>query len=183
MIGWTIRRHSQFAFFNDPAAAQNFDTSFERQSFYVYDTWRPLRSLSLTGGISYDRLSFPANYRNPPILDSENLALSRLAQSGFYLEPVGNLVVRGAYTRALGGVSFDESVQLEPNQVAGFNQVFRSIISESVVGSVAAPKYENAGLLIEDKFGSGTYVAAQAILLRSDVDRRIGTFDALYRRR
>ena len=44
-------------------------------------------------------------------------------------------------------MSFDESVQLEPNQVAGFNQVFRSIISESVVGSVAAPDYETAGLL------------------------------------
>ncbi len=69
---------------------------------------------------------------------------------------------------------------LEPNQVAGFNQVFRSIISESMVGSVAAPTFENAGLLIENKFGTGTYIALQATLLRSEVDRRIGTFDALY---
>jgi hypothetical protein len=71
-------------------------------------------------------------------------------------------------------------VQLEPNQVAGFNQVFRSIISESVVGSVAAPTYENGGLLVEDKFGTGTYVALQATLLRSDVNRRIGTFNATF---
>ena len=67
--------------------------------------------------------------------------------------------------------------------MAGFNQVFRSIISESVVGSVAAPTFENAGLLIEDKFGSGTYVAVQATLSLSDVDHRIGTFDALYQGR
>ena len=85
---------------------------------------------------------------------------------------------RGAYAQSLGGVSFDESVQLEPNQVAGFNQVFRSIIPESVVGSVAAPAYETAGLLAEYKLGTGTYAGVQATLLNSEVEREIGTFDA-----
>jgi tetratricopeptide (TPR) repeat protein len=165
-------------FFTVPAAAQDFNTSLERQSFYLYDTWRPFRGLSLTGGVSYDRLSYPANYRNSPILDSQNSHSRVSPKAGVIWNPIGNLVFRAAYTRSLGGVSFDESVQLEPNEVAGFNQVFRSIISESVVGSVAAPRYENAGLLIEDKFGSGTYIAAQATLLLSDVDRQIGTFDA-----
>ena len=145
---------------------------------YAYDTWRPFPSLSLTGGISYDRLSYPTDYRNPPILDSESSRSRVSPKAGFIWNPMGKLTFRGAYTRSLGGVSFDESVRLEPNQVAGFNQVFRSIISESVVGSVAAPTFENAGLLVEDKFGTGTYVALQATLLRSDVDRRIGTFDA-----
>lgn len=167
------------AFFNDPAAAQDFNTSFERQSLYAYDTWRPFPGLSLTGGISYDRLSYPTDYRNPPILDSESSRSRVSPKAGFIWNPVGNLAFRGAYTRSLGGVSFDESVRLEPNQVAGFNQVFRSIISESVVGSVAAPTFENAGLLVEDKFGTGTYVALQAGLLWSEVDRRIGSFDAL----
>jgi tetratricopeptide (TPR) repeat protein len=167
-------------FFNDPAAAQDFNTSFERQSLYAYDTWRPFPGLSLTGGISYDRLSYPTDYRNPPILDSESSRSRVSPKAGFIWNPMGKLTFRGAYTRSLGGVSFDESVRLEPNQVAGFNQVFRSIISESVVGSVAAPTFENAGLLVEDKFGTGTYVALQATLLLSDVDRRIGTFDATY---
>lgn len=166
-------------FFTDPAAAQDFSTSLERQSFYVYDTWRPIRSLSITGGLSYDHLSYPANYRNSPILGIENSRSRVSPKAGVIWNPVGKLTIRGAYTRSLGGVSFDESVQLEPNQVAGFNQVFRSIISESVVGSVAAPTYENGGLIIEDKFGTGTYVALQATLLRSDVERQIGTFDAL----
>jgi tetratricopeptide (TPR) repeat protein len=165
-------------FVNDPAAVQDFNTDLERQSYYAYDTWRPCRSLSVTGGISYDRLSYPANYRNAPIIDSQTSRSRVSPKAGVIWNPVGKLTFRGAYTRSLGGVSFDESVQLEPNQVAGFNQVFRSIISESAVGSVAAPTYENAGLLVEDKFGSGTYVAAQATLLRSDVDRRIGTFNA-----
>ncbi len=62
--------------------------------------------------------------------------------------------------------------------MAGFNQVFRSIISESVVGSVAAPTYDTAGILIENRFSTGTYVGLQGIALESDVDRTVGTFDA-----
>ena len=177
MIASTIRRHSR-RFFNVPAAAHDFNTSLERESFYVYDTWRPFRTLSLTGGLSYDRLEFPTDYRNAPIVSGEDSRDRLSPKAGVIWNPFGNLFVRGAYTQSLGGVSFDQSVGLEPNQVAGFNQVFRSIISESVVGSVAAPTYDTAGILIEDRFPTGTYVGLQATLLQSDVDRTVGTFDA-----
>jgi tetratricopeptide (TPR) repeat protein len=165
-------------FFNMPAAAHDFNTSLERQSYYVYDTWRVFRNLSLTGGLSYDRLKFPTDYRNAPIVSGEDTRDRLSPKAGVIWNPFGNLFVRGAYTQSLGGVSFDQSVGLEPNQVAGFNQVFRSIISESVVGSVAAPTYDTAGILIEDRFASGTYLGLQATVLQSDVDRTVGTFNA-----
>jgi len=165
-------------FFDDPAAAQDFATDLNRQSVYAYDTFRPGRALSFTAGLSYDRLDFPENHRNPPLLNGQSTRSRFSPKAGVIWNPFGKFVVRGAYARALGGVSFDESVQLEPNQVAGFNQVFRSIISESVVGSVSEPTYETGGILVEDKFSTGTYVGLQASLLRSEVDRRIGTFDA-----
>lgn len=166
-------------FFGQPPAAHDFDTSLERESFYLYDTWRPWRSLSLTGGLSYDHLEYPTNYRNAPITSGES-SRSRLSPKGGVIwNPFGDLVVRGAYAQSLGGVSFDESVQLEPNQVAGFNQVFRSVISESVVGSVGGPAYETAGVLVEEKLPTRTYAGVQATLLKSDVDRQVGTFDAL----
>jgi len=166
------------AFFNIPAAAHDFSTSLDRQSVYIYDTWRPFRTLSLTGGLSYDRLEFPTDYRNAPIVNGEDSRDRLSPKAGVIWNPCGNLFVRGAYAQSLGGVSFDQSVGLEPNQVAGFNQVFRSIISESVVGSVAAPTYDTAGILIEDRFPTGTYVGLQTTLLQSDVDRTVGTFDA-----
>jgi tetratricopeptide (TPR) repeat protein len=165
------------AFFNVPPAAQDFNTSLDRQSYYIYDTWRLFRSLSLTVGVSYDRLTFPTNYRNAPIVAGEDSRDRLSPKIGMIWNPCGNLYVRGAYTRSLGGVSFDQSVGLEPNQVAGFNQVFRSIISESIVGSVAAPTYDTAGLLIEDRFATGTYIGVQATALTSDVNRTVGTFD------
>ena len=164
-------------FFSDPPATHDFTTSLERESIYVYDTWRPFRNLSLTGGLSYDRLKFPTNYRNPPIVSAEESRDQLSPKVGVIWNPFENLFVRGAYTQSIGGVSFDQSVGLEPNQVAGFNQVFRSIISESVVGSVAAPTYDTAGILIEDRFPTGTYVGLQAVFMQSEVDRVLGTFD------
>jgi len=166
------------AFFNIPAAAHDFSTSLDRQSVYVYDTWRPFRTLSLTGGLSYDRLEFPTDYRNAPIVNGEDSRDRLSPKAGVIWNPFGNFFIRGAYAQSLGGVSFDQSVGLEPNQVAGFNQIFRSVISESVVGSVAAPTYDTAGILIEDRFPTGTYVGLQATLSQSDVDRTVGTFDA-----
>ena len=164
--------------FMNPAAAQDFETSLERESFYVYDTWRPFRTLSITAAVSYDRLSYPTNHRNPPILDSQSSRSRVSPKAGLIWNPMGNLVFRAAYARSLGGVSFDESVQLEPTEVAGFNQVFRTIISESLIGSVAAPTYESGGLLIENKFSSGTYAGVQATILSSDINRRAGVFGA-----
>ncbi|MEY2539973.1 MAG: hypothetical protein QOG67_3713 [Verrucomicrobiota bacterium] len=164
-------------FFMNPPAAQDFETSLERESFYAYDTWRPFRTLSITAAVSYDRLSYPTNHGNPPIVDAESSRARVSPKVGLIWNPMGNLVFRGAYARALAGVSFDESVQLEPTEVAGFNQVFRTIISESLIGSVAAPTYESGGLLIENKFSSGTYAGVQATILRSDVDRRAGIFE------
>ena len=168
---------SQAFAFNDPAAAHDFVTDLERETVYAYDIWRPFRSLSITAALSYDHLEYPIAHRSPPIVDAEN-SRSRLSpKAGVIWNPFGKFIVRAAYSQALGGVSFDESVQLEPTSVAGFNQVFRSIISESVQGAVSGPTYESGGVMIEDKFASGTYLGIQATLLKSDVDRRVGVFD------
>ena len=86
--------------------------------------------------------------------------------------------MRGIYTRSLGGVSLDESYRLEPTQLAGFPQAFRTLISESTpgVGSVSAPTYETFGLALDLKLGSRTYAGIQAERLTSAVRRRIGVF-------
>lgn len=166
--------------FANPPAAQNFATSLQRQTLYAYDIWRPFINLSITAGISYDRLTYPSNYRNPPIVNSQSSRNRVSPKAGVIWNPTGGVVLRAAYTRSLGGVSFDENIQLEPTDVAGFNQVFRNIISESVVGSVEAPKFENASILLEDKLKSGTYAAIQGAILRSVVDRRVGVFDTFF---
>ena len=47
------------------------------------------------------------------------------------------MTVRGAYAEAVSGPSFDESIRLEPTQVNGFLQAYRTVISEALIGSVS----------------------------------------------
>jgi hypothetical protein len=87
------------------------------------------------------------------------------------------VTVRGVYTRSLGGVSSDESYRLEPTQLAGFSQAFRTLIPESVNSSVTVPSYETAGAALDLKFPTRTYVGLQAEFLQSEVNRTIGAWD------
>jgi len=85
--------------------------------------------------------------------------------------------MRFAYTRSLGGVSFDQSVRLEPSQVAGFLQAFRSLIPEAISGSTAGAKFETFGVALEQKFSTGTYLSFEGDLMNSDLNRIIGAVD------
>src|SRR5262249_50079636 len=78
------------------------------------------------------------------------------------------------YTRSLGGVFFDNSFRLEPTQVAGFNQAFRSLAPESAVGLVPAARFETAGGGVDYKFKSNTYLGLEGEWRRSRGARLVG---------
>jgi hypothetical protein len=90
--------------------------------------------------------------------------------------PLDKTTVRFAYTRSLAGASVDQSYQLEPSQVAGFVQSFRSIIPESIAGANAGAQFETYDLSLEQKFSTGTYVGISGEILNSTVNRVDGAF-------
>ena len=61
--------------------------------------------------------------------------------------------------------------------MAGFVQSFRTIIPESVVGSVAAPRYETKGGAVDLKLPSRTYLTFQGQVLASEVNRDTGVLE------
>src|SRR5205814_5143987 len=92
--------------------------------------------------------------------------------------PNGKTAVRFGYARALAGASIDQTFPLEPSQIAGFNQSFRSVIPESVGGSDTGvgAKFESFGAALEHKVGSGTYFGVLGQILDSQEKRRLGAF-------
>ena len=74
-------------------------------------------------------------------------------------------------------MSFDQSFQLEPSQVAGFNQTFRSVIPESVANANSGAEFQMAGVSIERRVTSNTWVGVTGEWLTSEVNRSIGAFD------
>src|ERR1041384_8129134 len=130
----------------------------ERYSLYLYPQGRPVASLLLAGGFSYDWLRYPANFRFAPVSSEERRKDRPSWKIGAVWTPRERTALRAAGTRSLGGVSFDQSFRLEPTQVAGFNQAFRSIIPESVAGANSAAEFETWGVAWQERLASNTWL-------------------------
>jgi Tfp pilus assembly protein PilF len=160
-------------FTNPPA---HVVADFERYSAYGYYTWKPVPELLLTAGLSYDHLEYPDDFHFVPI-GPGSMHRNLLAPKGAVVWSPGPAVtLRGAYSEGLGGATIDDSYRLEPTQLGGFNQTFRSVVSESEVGSLAGAKYQIYGGALEIKLQTRTYITLQGQFLAARSDEDIGVF-------
>ena len=153
---------------------QDVTTEFERVSAYLYRQWQVADPLWLVGGLSYDWLEYPLNHRDAPVSDEQEHKDQLSPKAGLVWRPFERAAFRAGYAQSLGGVSFDQSFRLEPSQVAGFNQAWRSLIPESVAGSSSAAEFETYGAEWDVRFPSKTYLILRGEILESDVDRAVG---------
>jgi tetratricopeptide (TPR) repeat protein len=172
----TVIRPNYDGGFPTPAADQHIESDFRRTGIYLYDYWKALPHLTLIGGVAWDTMDHPDNFRNPPVNDSQRNDHNLSGKLGFTYEPSRNFTLRGVAAEGLGGLTFDESVRLEPVQLAGFNQAYRTVISESLAGSVEAPLYQTFGLSAEGRLATRTWWGAAVNLIKQDVTRTLGNF-------
>jgi outer membrane receptor protein involved in Fe transport len=161
-----------------PLVNQDFERELERANVYVYEHWQLADPFWLIGGLSYDWISYPDNVDQPPINDAQREADQLSPKAGFLWTPTTNTLMRGAYTRSLGGLYYDNSVRLEPTHVAGFNQAFRSLIPVSLGGLLAGADSETAGLDFSWRGAHGTYFGVGVEWLQSEGERTVGVFDS-----
>jgi tetratricopeptide (TPR) repeat protein len=148
--------------------------TMERGDVYGYWTWRPFEPLQLIGGASYDHLKFPSDTDIPPLSGGESTRDQVSPKVGLMYTPWKRGVFRADYTKSLGGLFFDPSVRLEPTQVAGFNQAFRSLLPESVAGIVPGSEFQTAAAAFDQSFAKGTWFGVEAEWLKSDGARTVG---------
>jgi hypothetical protein len=160
-----------------PTLAQNTATALERVSLYAYAHRQVYDRLRLIAGVSYDRLRFPDNISSPPINNHEVSSDQVSPKAGFLWSPFEQTTIRGAFTHSLGGLFYDSSVRLEPTEVAGFVQSYRSLIPESLVGSIPGSHFETAALGFEQRLATSTYISLDAELLKSRAHLTTGVFD------
>jgi Tfp pilus assembly protein PilF len=162
-----------------PAAQTNINPLLKRFSVYGYHQWQILDPLQLIGGLTYDRLTYPETFQTAPVTDHETTADRVSPKAGLVWTPAKDTTARFAYTRSMGGASMDQSTRLEPSQVAGFNQAFRSVIPESVAGPIPGARFETYDISLEQKLRTGTYLGVSGELLNSTATRYLGAFDSL----
>jgi hypothetical protein len=164
---------------SNPRVRQSVSPELERLTAYTYYSWDFLDQLLLTAGVSYDWLVLPDNFRAPPLQETEHRETQVSPKAGFIWTPLADTHLRGAFTRSLGGASYDQSIRLEPSQVAGFNQGLPQ--SHSRVDQRLAHwrgVHDVWSSAFDHKFKTGTYVGLEAELLESEVAQQVGVFRA-----
>ncbi|MCI0745731.1 MAG: TonB-dependent receptor [Verrucomicrobia subdivision 3 bacterium] len=161
----------------EPAASQREVLDTERFSAYLYQQWEIVNSLRIFGGLTYDYLRIPANTLDAPISSEEETTSRVSPKAGVIWQPLSNSVVRLGYTRSLIGTATDQNLLIEPSQIAGFTQIYRSIFPESMVGSVPGARAETFGVSLEQKVGRSTFLSIGGEILTSEAERTRGVFD------
>jgi tetratricopeptide (TPR) repeat protein len=161
----------------NPPEAARVREPFERASGYIYETLKLPTNLRLTGGLTYEHITYPDNTRTPPISAGQSTRERFNPKASAVWDVATNITIRTAYARSLGGVSADESYRLEPTQLAGFGQDFRTLIPEAFAGSVSAPDHEIAAAALDVQFRTRTYLGVQGGILQSEVRRNVGVFE------
>jgi predicted Zn-dependent protease len=172
----TVDTHSTLTRLFGATTDQSASPYLERLNGYGYYQWRPITEFRFTAGLSYDQLTYPGNVDLPPVLSSEDRRSVLGPKVGFTAEPWRGGWLHGAWTRSLGGLFFDNSIRLEPAQVAGETSAFRSLIPESVAGLVPGTKFDSWSIGFDQTLRSHTYFGIGAELLQSDGSRDVGAF-------
>lgn len=159
-----------------PMSVQQIGSDVERFSTYAYYQWQICQPLAFTAGVTYDHLRFPDNALNAPLNNSEAGKEQVSPKLGLIYTPGPRTTVRAMYAQSLGGLFNENSFRLEPTEVAGLNQSFRSVMPESVVGLIPGAHIETYSASIEQSFTNGTFLALAAELLNSDGTRSDGVF-------
>jgi Tfp pilus assembly protein PilF len=163
--------------FSTPPANQNVSPNLDRFSIYGYHYYQLTEKLMYYLGASVDTQRFPQNTETPPVSAEEKTETQVSPKIGLRYRPFDQTTIRAAYSRSLGGVFFDQSIRLEPTQMAGFVNTYRSILPESGAGILPGAEQDIAGIAWDQQFGPKTFLTVSGQWLRSDGVRSLGTFD------
>jgi Tfp pilus assembly protein PilF len=155
---------------------QDFTQNFYHYTAYGYHTWQITDPFSVTVGLDYDWLHKPANVATTPFTEQEQAIAQFSPKAGFIWQPLDKTTLRGAYTHQLSGFANGQSTRIEPTEVAGFNQAYRSLAPESVAGDSSGSKFDTFDLSLEQKFDTGTYLSLSGQLLYAQLNNIQGGF-------
>ena len=159
-----------------PMSSQQRSLDVERLTFYGYYQWRIFEPLALTAGAAYDRLTFPRNILDAPINNAEETKDQISPKVGLIYTPWKRTTLRALYAQSLGGLFNENSFRLEPTEIAGLNQNFRSVIPESAAGLLPGAHIETYSASLDQSFASGTFLGVAGEILQSDGSRTVGAF-------
>jgi tetratricopeptide (TPR) repeat protein len=159
---------------NQTELATQASQNYQKLSGYVYVQPRLNRNLQLTLGSSVESVHSPLAHYTIPVDDAAIETVRLLPKAGLLWSRYPWLTLRTLYAETMGGLSFDESFRLEPSQLLGFPQSFRTLIPETEEGIVGLPHHRTTAVALDFKVGNSVFLGVGLQELKANVDRARG---------
>jgi tetratricopeptide (TPR) repeat protein len=147
---------------------------FERVNGYGFYQARPTSDWRLTAGLAWDWVRYPQNADLAPLSPGEAERSVWEPKLSVDYTPWRGGRWRAAYARSLGGLYLDDSLRLEPTQLAGFTTAYRSLVPESAAGLVPGTRFDTVGIGFDQVFTNGLHLGGEVEWLKSDGGRTVG---------
>ncbi|MDQ8204288.1 FecR domain-containing protein [Pelagicoccus sp. SDUM812003] len=179
---------SEIAFLGDPFPGfyfpeeipdQAVEEGFRRVDGYAYMYGQLSPCFQFVGGVGFSWIEFPSAIQSPPVSSGSRSEDAVYPKIGFMWTLSEASVFRGAYSRSLGGLFQESSVRLEPAQINGFGQAYRSLAPESVVGTVPGARFESISFGSDHNLAKQSYFGWEGERLSSEVTRMAGVFSGV----
>lgn len=153
---------------------QNAEEPFDRAEAYLYGYFEMNETVTLIAGVNATRFTFPLNLFTLPSSPDQKTIEKFMPKLGVYWDVAPNTTFRAAYLQSLGGLALEDGYRLEPTQVAGFLQGYRTLLAEDIDGTHPALEFENAGIGLTHTTDSNLFFDVELNSRKSTSDRGLG---------
>ena len=150
------------------------DEPFTRAETYLYNYFELSDDVTLIAGANATRFKYPINAFTLPPSGNETTVEKLLPKLGVYWQADPDTTVRVAYTESLGGLALEDGYRLEPTQVAGFLQGYRTLLAEDIDGTHPALEFEILGVGLTHANDSNFFFDLELNSRKSTSDRGLG---------
>ena len=165
--------------FLDPPPEQDFTSLFKRISFYGYHQWRIFEPLQLIGGVTYDHITYPENFRSAPISGNDTTADQVSPKAGLIWTPLDKTTVRFAYHAFAGRREPRSRLSNGAFAGGGLHPILSAASFRNPLrGTMPGPNLKRYDLSLEQKISTGTYLGLSGEILNSTVNRVDGVFNS-----
>ena len=160
-----------------PASVSTLSSESWRFAGYSYYQQPLGERLKASVGLSYERARYPLNTLSPPFRHEATERGEFSPKAGLVWELSDSTSLRVHHSRSLGATGLEQSYRIEPTQIAGFNQAYRSLIPESVAGANTNPRFQSYGMALDYCRSASLFFRAEASWLHSAYVRHFGTWE------
>lgn len=149
-------------------------SSFKRLEAYLYGYFKLSPEVNLVAGANATSFTYPKNAFTLPPADGTKKTSKLLPKIGLTWNTPPSITLRAAYTQSLGGLKLEDGYRLEPTQVAGFLQGYRTLMAEDIDGTHPAVEFDIFGIGASYVSDLNLYFDLELNSRKSSSDRGIG---------